>query len=105
MPEEKKEAEDNLKYGTSKYFKKNLEEYGDIVKSGLDKGLDSLKQMDIDIMSDDYKKMVEAGASDLDKNEAKSKMRAIVKEYVENKKIEAEGKNVFDEKRKRYKDI
>ena len=61
--------------------------------------------MDIDIMSDDYKKMVEAGASDLDKKEAKSKMRAIVKEYVENKKIEAEGKNVFDEKRKRYKDI
>ena len=56
-------------------------------------------------MSDDYKKMVEAGASDLDKKEAKSKMRAIVKEYVENKKIEAEGKNVFDEKRKRYKDI
>ena len=34
MPEEKKEAEDNLKYGTKKYFKKNLEEYGDIVKSG-----------------------------------------------------------------------
>ena len=105
MSEKKKEAEDNLRYGTKKYFKKNLEEYGDIVKSGLDKGLDSLKQMDIDIMSDDYKKMVEAGASDLDKKEAKSKMRAIVKEYVENKKIEAEGKNVFDEKRKRYKDI
>ena len=58
MPEEKKEAEDNLKYGTKKYFKKNLEEYGDIVKSGLDKGIDSLKQTDIDIMSDDYKKMV-----------------------------------------------
>ena len=56
-------------------------------------------------MSDDYKKMVEAGASDLDKKEAKSKMRAIVKEYVENEKIKAEGKNVFDEKRKRFKDV
>ena len=105
MSEKKKEAEDNLKYGTKKYFKKNLEEYGDIVKRGLDKGIDSLKQMDIDIMSDDYKKMVEAGASDLDKKEAKSKMRAIVKEYVENKKIEAEGKDPVSEKKKRYKDI
>ena len=105
MSEKKKEAEDNLKYGTKKYFKKNLEEYGDIVKSGLDKGLDSLKQMDIDIMSDDYKKMVEAGASDLDKKEAKSKMRAIVKEYVENKKIEAEGKDPVSERKNRYKDI
>ena len=36
MSEKKKEAEDNLRYGTKKYFKKNLEEYGDIVKSGLD---------------------------------------------------------------------
>ena len=105
MSEKKKEAEDNLKYGTKKYFKKNLEEYGDIVKRGLDKGIDSLRQMDIDIMSDDYKKMVEAGASDLDKKEAKSKMRAIVKEYVENKKIEAEGKDPVSEKKKRYKDI
>ena len=89
MSEKKKEAEDNLKYGTKKYFKKNLEEYGDIVKKRVsrDIGVDSLKQMDIDIMSDDYKKMVEAGASDLDKKlEAKAKMRAIVKEYVENEK-------------------
>ena len=77
----------------------------EILLKVVDIGVDSLKQMDIDIMSDDYKKMVEAGASDLDKKEAKSKMRAIVKEYVENEKIKAEGKNVFDEKRKRFKDV
>ena len=46
--------------------------------------------------------IVKSGA---DKTEAEKQMRSIVKEYVENKKIEAEGKDPVSEKKKRYKDI
>jgi len=97
-------AEDNLKYGTKKYFKKFFNEYSDIVKKGLDQGLD-MGQVDIDVMSRQYKNMVDAGADDLDIKEAKDKMRSIVKEYIKNKKIESEGKDAFTEKKKMYKDV
>ena len=98
-------AEDNLKYGTKKYFKQNFKEYSDIVKEGLDKGLDSLQQADIDIMSRHYKELMESGATEADKKEADAKLRSIVKEYMKNKKIESQGKNPYNEKKKMYKDV
>ena len=98
-------AEDNLKYGTKKYFKQSFKNYADIVKEGLDKGLDSLQQVDIDIMSRHYKELIESGATEVDKKEADAKLRSIVKEYMKNKKIESQGKNPYSEKKKMYKDV
>ena len=98
-------AEDNLQYGTKKYFKQFFNEYSDIVKEGLDKGYGSLDQVDINVMSRQYKDLVESGATELDKKEAKDKMRSIVKEYIKNKKIESEGKEPSMEKKKMYKDV
>ena len=95
-------AEDNLKYGTKKYFKQSFKNYADIVEGGLKEGYGELTQTDIDIMSKRFDNIVKSGA---DKTEAEKQMRSIVKEYVENKKIEAEGKDPVSEKKKRYKDI
>ena len=100
MPGEK--AEDNLKYGTKKYFKQSFKNYADITEDALKKGYGELTQTDIDIMSERFDNIVKSGA---DKTEAEKQMRSIVKEYVENKKIEAEGKDPVSEKKKRYKDI
>jgi|TARA_R100001460_G_scaffold106543_1_gene154141 hypothetical protein len=97
-------AEDNIKYGTKKYFKQFFNEYSDIVKEGLDKGLD-MDQTDINVMSRQYKNMVDAGADDIDIKEAKDRMKSIVKEYMKNKKIESQGKDAFTEKKKMYKDV
>ena len=98
-------AEDNLKYGTKKYFKQNFNEYSDIVKDGLEKGLDSLQQVDINVMSRQYNELVESGATELDKKEAKDKMRSIVKEYIKNKKIRDQGKVPSRENKKLFKDV
>ena len=95
-------AEDNLKYGTKKYFKQSFKNYADITEDALKKGYGELTQTDIDIMSERFDNIVKSGA---DKIEAEKQMRSIVKEYVENKKIEAEGKDPVSEKKKRYKDI
>ena len=95
-------AEDNLKYGTKKYFKQSFKNYADITEDALKKGYGELTQTDINIMSKRFDNIVKSGA---DKTEAEKQMRSIVKEYVENKKIEAEGKNPVSEKKKRYKDI
>jgi hypothetical protein len=97
-------AEDNLKYGTKKYFKQNFNEYSDIVKDGLEKGLDSLQQVDINVMSRQYNELVESGATKIDKKEAKDKMRSIVKEYIKNKKIRDQGKVPSRENKKLFKD-
>ena len=95
-------AEDNLKYGTKKYFKQSFKRYADIVEKGLREGLDSLQQQDIDIMSRRYQELIESGA---DKTEADKQVRSIVKEYMINEGIKQEGKNPFREKPKRFKDI
>ena len=95
-------AEDNLKYGTKKYFKQSFKNYADIVEGGLKEGYGELTQSDINIMSRRFEDIVKSGA---DKTEAEKQVRSIVKEYVENKKIEAEGKDPVSEKKKRYKDI
>ena len=55
-------AEDNLKYGTKKYFKQSFKNYADIVEGGLRQGLDSLTQNDIDIMSKRFENIVKSGA-------------------------------------------
>jgi len=95
-------AEDNLKYGTKKYFKQSFKRYADIVEKGLRKGLDSLNQDDINIMSRRYQAIIDSGA---DKTEADKQVKSIVKEYMINEGIKAEGKDPYSEKPKRFKDI
>ena len=95
-------AEDNLKYGTKKYFKQSFKDYADIVEKGLREGIDSLQQVDIDIMSRRYQELVDSGA---DKTEAEKQMRSIVKEYMINENIKRKGKDPYDEKKKLFKDV
>ena len=95
-------AEDNLKYGTKKYFKQSFKRYADIVEKGLRRGLDSLDQTDIDVMSRRYQELIESGA---DKTEADKQVKSIVKEYMINENIKRKGKNPYDEKPKLFKDI
>ena len=95
-------AEDNLKYGTKKYFKQSFKNYADIVEGGLRQGLDSLTQNDIDIMSQRFENIVKSGA---DKTDAEKQMRSIVKEYMINENIKRQGKNPYDEKKKLFKDV
>ena len=75
-------AEDNLKYGTKKYFKQSFKEYADIIEGGLKEGIDALDQQSIDIMSSRFNDIIKSGA---DKSEAIKQMKSIVKEYEENK--------------------
>ena len=84
----KPKAEDNLKYGTKKYFKQSFKEYADIVEKGLKKGHGELTQSDINIMSERYNNLVDSGA---DKSEAEKQMKSIVKEYMINKSIKSDG--------------
>ena len=95
-------AEDNLKYGTKKYFKQSFKDYANIVEKGLKEGLDSLTQVDIDIMSSRYKDIVDSGA---DKTEAEKQMKSIVKEYMINENIKRQGKSPYSEKKKLFKDV
>ena len=95
-------AEDNLKYGTKKYFKQSFKNYADIVEGGLRQGLDSLTQNDIDIMSKRFENIVKSGA---DKTDAEKQMRSIVKEYMINENIKREGKSPYSEKKKLFKDV
>ena len=95
-------AEDNLKYGTKKYFKQSFKRYADIVEKGLRRGLDSLDQTDIDVMSRRYQELIESGA---DKTEADKQVKSIVKEYMINENIKRKGKDPYDEKPKLFKDI
>ena len=95
-------AADNLKYGTKKYFKQSFKRYADIVEKGLRRGLDSLDQTDIDVMSRRYQELIESGA---DKTEADKQVKSIVKEYMINENIKRKGKDPYDEKPKLFKDI
>jgi len=88
MPGEK--AEDNLKYGTKKYFKQSFKQYADIIEEGLKEGIDALDQQSIDIMSRKFNDIVKSGA---DKSEALKQMKSIVKEYMENKSIKDSNKD------------
>ena len=98
----KPKAEDNLKYGTKKYFKQSFKEYADIVEKGLKKGHGELTQSDINIMSERYNNLVDSGA---DKSEAEKQMKSIVKEYMLNEKIKNEGKVPSLERKKLFKDV
>jgi hypothetical protein len=95
-------AEDNLQYGTKKYFKQSFKGYADIVERGLKEGYGELSQTDIDIMSHRYNNLVKSGAN---KSDAEKQIKSIIKEYMENKSFEDEGKNPYTEKKKKYKDI
>jgi len=95
-------AEDNINYGTKKYFKQSFKNYADIVEKGLKEGYGKLRQSDIDIMSSRYNRLVDSGA---DKSEAEKQMKSIVKEYMLNEKIKNEGKVPSLERKKLFKDV
>ena len=95
-------AEDNINYGTKKYFKQSFKDYADIVEKGLKEGYGKLRQSDIDIMSSRYNRLVDSGA---DKSEAEKQMKSIVKEYMLNEKIKSEGKVPSLERKKLFKDV
>ena len=95
-------AEDNINYGTKKYFKQSFKNYADIVEKGLKEGYGKLRQSDIDIMSSRYNRLVDSGA---DKSEAEKQMKSIVKEYLLNEKLKNQGKVPSIERKKLFKDI
>ena len=95
-------AEDNLEYGSKKYFKQSFKNYADIVEKGLKEGYGKLRQSDIDIMSSRYNRLVDSGA---DKSEAEKQMRSIVKEYMLNEKLKNQGKVPSLERKKLFKDV
>ena len=95
-------AEDNINYGTKKYFKQSFKNYADIVEKGLKEGYGQLRQSDIDIMSSRYNRLVDSGA---DKSEAEKQMRSIVKEYMLNEKLKNQGKVPSLERKKLFKDV
>jgi hypothetical protein len=95
-------AEDNINYGTKKYFKQSFKNYADIVEKGLKEGYGKLRQSDIDIMSSRYNRLVDSGA---DKSEAEKQMKSIVKEYMLNEKLKNQGKVPSIERKKLFKDI
>ena len=95
-------AEDNINYGTKKYFKQSFKNYADIVEKGLKEGYGKLRQSDIDIMSSRYNRLVDSGA---DKSEAEKQMKSIVKEYLLNEKLKNQGKVPFYRRKKLFKDI
>jgi len=98
---DKKYAEDNLQYGTKKYFKQSFKSLTDPIESAVKKGID-LTQSQIDEMSYRYSNIVK---SDANKTSALKQMKSIVKEYMKNEKIKNEGKIPELEKHKQYKDI
>ena len=95
-------AEDNINYGTKKYFKQSFKNYADIVEKGLKEGYGKLRQSDIDIMSSRYNRLVDSGA---DKSEAEKQMKSIVKEYMLNEKLKNQGKVPSLERKKLFKDV
>jgi len=95
-------AEDNINYGTKKYFKQSFKDYADIVEKGLKEGYGKLRQSDIDIMSSRYNRLVDSGA---DKSEAEKQMKSIVKEYLLNEKLKNQGKVPSLERKKLFKDV
>ena len=95
-------AEDNINYGTKKYFKQSFKDYADIVEKGLKEGYGKLRQSDIDIMSSRYNRLVDSGA---DKSEAEKQMKSIVKEYMLNEKLKNQGKVPSLERKKLFKDV
>ena len=95
-------AEDNINYGTKKYFKQSFKKYADVVEEGLKEGYGSLSQTDINIMSGRYDRLVKSGA---DKSEAEKQMKSIVKEYLLNEKLKNQGKVPSLERKKLFKDV
>ena len=60
--EKNKDKIDNLEYGTKKYAIQNFNDNANITLDALQQGLD-LKQMDINILNRQYKKIKELGGS------------------------------------------
>ena len=102
-------AEDNLEYGTKKYFKQSFKTYADIVQGGLKKGYGKLTQSDIDILSRrfDKLKLFDFDGKDKDVSNAENQMKSIVKEYMINKSIKSDGidDNIPRLKKLKFKDV
>ena len=102
-------AEDNLEYGSKKYFKQSFKNYADIVEKGLKEGYGSLSQTDINILSKRFNdlKLYDFDGKDKDVASAEKQMKSIVKEYMLNKSIKSDGidNNVPRLKKLKFKDI
>ena len=102
-------AEDNLEYGSKKYFKQSFKNYADIVEKGLKEGHGKLTQSDINILSRRFNdlKLYDFDGKDKDVASAKKQMKSIVKEYMLNKSIQSDGidTNIPRLKKKKFKDV
>ena len=108
-PLKEKKAEDNLEYGSKKYFKQSFKDYADIVEKGLKEGYKNLTQSDINILSRRFNdlKLYDFDGKDKDVASAKKQMKSIVKEYMINKSIQSDGidANIPRLKKKKFKDV
>ena len=102
-------AEDNLEYGTKKYFKQSFKNYADIVEKGLKEGYGKLRQSDIDTLSRRFNqlKLFDFDGKDKDVASAENQMKSIVKEYMINKSIKSDGidNNIPRLKKLKFKDV
>ena len=102
-------AEDNLEYGSKKYFKQSFKNYADIVEKGLKEGHGNLTQSDINILSKRFNdlKLFDFDGNDKDVASAKKQMKSIVKEYMLNKSIKSDGidTSISRLKKKKFKDV
>jgi len=91
--EGKSKANDNLEYGTKKYAIQNFNDNANITLDALQQGLD-LKQSDITILTKQYKKIKELGAST---EAADKKLNKIKMFYKSNENLKKKGKDPFVE--------
>jgi len=88
-----KDKIDNLEYGTKKYAIQNFNDNANITLDALQQGLD-LKQMDINILNRQYKKIKELGGST---EAADKKLNKIKMFYKSNESLKKKGKDPFVE--------
>ena len=90
----KKEANDNLKYGTKKYAIQSFNNYDNLTLDSVSKGHD-LSQTDLDVLQDRYDDIKAVGASTED---AMKKMKRIKMFHKGNQDLLKQGKDPFIER-------
>lgn len=90
----KREANDNLKYGTKKYAIQSFNDYANLTLDSVTKGYD-LSQTDLNVLQKRYDTIVKTGASTED---AMKKMKKIKMFHEGNKESLKKGKDPTDER-------
>ena len=90
----KKEANDNLKYGTKKYAIQSFNDYANLTLDSVSKGYD-LSQTDLNVLMDRYDDIKAVGASTED---AMKKMKRIKMFHKGNQDLLKQGKDPFIER-------